>query len=230
MVQVERQREALDVVDAIPYEPDRSLALLSIVERLTQMAEFDSALRTAQRIADDHWRDRALSRIGAALIGVGSFDGASCLLGIKDDASRDRALSDLVRALLESGHPAKALDYIVAISNKQPLLELLAETADRLIAAGAKQALRRFVGSARQAVNMRNEALHEWHRALTEYSPPALTDLRETLLYCTFSSEMAFDGVRALHLAHIRAGRRDTSDAINRQCPQLGLEFLLKAH
>jgi tetratricopeptide (TPR) repeat protein len=72
-----------------------------------------------------------------------------------------------------------------------------------------------------------HELMGEWRKLLiTADARGSLPWLRRSLLYHPFSAELAFGGVRALHLARLAAGDREVFIGIIDECPQLGLTVL----
>jgi hypothetical protein len=179
------------------------------------------AFETTRTIEDPRSKAQTLHILARALAEAGAFDPPLHTVRTIDHADdRTKALTSLAQCFAQPARTTEDASPWTA--------DVLCALARALALVNMPRPFHEFAESANLPVDVWREVLHTWRQALLEHATVPLRWLRASFSYQPFCSEVAHDGVRALDLAHLQAGHRDTFDAIIRHCPQLGLDFLLR--
>lgn len=232
--QEERAREVFAYALEIAKECDDSLVcktLRSIAISLLESGDVKGAMETVEDIDDAGDRSSAMLSIAESLADFGDMERSRIMFDqAVDTASKNsRLLCAIAETMGMVGDVARALKLVESIEDARHKSRALSSLAKSISGTSSDDIFVDYLQDASLSSECWNGILPSWRSGLVEKSTSPFSLLRQSMRYYPFDSPLAYDGVRSLHLAHLKSGNRAAFDAIIHQCPQLELNFLLSS-
>jgi tetratricopeptide (TPR) repeat protein len=204
---------------------------------------FEETLAAAREIDFDQARAEALSGVARALTemeatdrAIPAFEGVlAAAQEIGDDRSRAKALSEVARALAETEATDRARSIFEEaraaareIDDNRSRAATFSRVTMRHVKAGLAHAVADYLPSIELAREGWILILSSWRETLVGHKETPSSLLRQSLMLYPFDVETATKGVYALVQAHAQAGTIKYVEAIARECPELGLDVVVK--
>ena len=221
--------EVLEVTNSIFKESSKSFALIEISKVLIENGKeergeqiFEEALEVANSISNDYLRSMALIEISKVLMENGKVEKSLDVTNsISDDSEKSKALLSISKVLIETGKVEKSLEVANSISDDRTKSRALLEISKVLIKQNRASYIHTFLAQ--------NPASSVFYQSFIpsyqlELDVPYI---RKSSLFSPFSYQITEGTVMNLIRKHYKDGKDDYAHAIIRQCPQLGLDYLL---
>ncbi|MCJ7481761.1 MAG: hypothetical protein MUO31_02225 [Thermodesulfovibrionales bacterium] len=242
--------KTLSLVDKITDDKSKSWALNDITKAVVQAGGMSDravlltlSLSLAERLKDDEYKSNTLIAITNAIAKAGDISDRATLFNyslslterLKDDEHKSKTLVAITKAIVQAGDMpdrmtlfTRSLSIVDGVKDDKYKSNTLSDITTTLVKIGLSSLIINTMNSVSLTAPVWQRVISDWREVLLKMDVIPLSQFCHSFNYIPFHSETSYHGVYAYLQALYASQQFDVAQSVIRQCPQLGLDFLLK--